>query len=416
MAEDLKRFQYTARNSEGVLVSGNIAADSETNAARRLQSMTLAPLSIRPASSSSGKKGTSSFSLDPRKRKKKVKPKDLAMFSRQFATMTNAGLPLVRSLNALAAQTDHATMKEVLTTVRTDVEGGMSLSASFSKHPTVFPPLLVGMVAAGEVAGSLDTALETIATNYDKEARLRGKIKGALVYPIIVMAMAFLMVTFMMIFVIPTFKNVFAQLGGTLPAPTQVLINISGSWYIWLPTIVVLGFAFSIWWGANKNNPKVRDFVDPLKLKIPIFGKFSKKIVLARFARTFASLLSSGVPIIQTLDIVSATAGNVIISRAINDVRESVRSGRPIWSTMEQHPIFPPLVIQMVSTGEETGALGLLLTKLAEFYEQEVEVASEALSATLEPVLLIFLGVVVGGMVIALYLPMFTVYQYIKTS
>lgn len=416
MAEDLKRFQYTARDKDGALVSGNIAADSETSAAKRLQSMTLAPLSIRATAASTSKRnGAAAFSLDPRNRKKRVKPKDLAVFSRQFATMTNAGLPLVRSLNALAAQTDHSTMKEVLLTVRTDIEGGMSLSAAFSKHPEVFPPLLVGMVAAGEVAGSLDGALETIATSYDKEAKLRGKIRGALVYPIIVMAMAFLMVTFMMIFVIPTFKTVFTQLGGALPAPTQVLINISGSWYYWLPTIVVLAFVWTAWWRRNKNNPKVRDFFDPLKLKIPIFGKFAKKIVLARFARTFASLLTSGVPILQTLDIVSATAGNVIISRAIDDVREAVRSGRPIWSTMEQHPVFPPLVISMISTGEETGALGPLLTKLAEFYEEEVEVASETLSATLEPVLLIFLGVIVGGMVIALYLPMFTVYQYIKT-
>lgn len=416
MAEStVRRFAYTARNNQGQLTSGVIQSDSETGAARRLQAMGLAPISLRVSAGddSRNKAGGGSFSLLGRRRKK-VKPKHLAMFSRQFATMTDAGLPLVRSLNALMEQTDHPELRRVLPIIRGDIEAGTAFSVSMSRHPEVFPPLMVGMVAAGEVSGSLAYAMSQIAANYEKEARLRAKVVSALTYPVIVLVMAFVMVAFMMVFVVPKFTEVFAQLGGELPLPTQILVTLSQ----WAPvSLAVIGagsLVFGVWWRQHKNDVKVREIIDPLKLRVPVLGKFQQKISIARFSRTFASLLSSGVPMIQTLEIVASTAGSIVITNALSEIKNAVRSGRPVHGIMEQFPIFPPLVNQMVATGEETGALPAMLDKVAEYYEEEVETSSETLSATLEPVLLILLAVVVGSMIIALYLPIFSIYQYIK--
>lgn len=417
MAETkVKRFAYTARDAQGKLVSGNVSADSETGAARRLQAMGLAPLSLR--STSGNKAGGFSLSFGRKggesTRRRKVKPKDIAMFSRQFATMTDAGLPLVRSLNALAAQTDHSELRRVLPIVRTDVEAGAAFSVALSKHPDVFPPLMIGMIAAGEVSGSLGEAMGQVADNYDKEAKLRAKVVSALTYPVIVLIMAFVMVAFMMIFIVPKFSDVFAQLGGELPLPTLILVNMSHAAVYVIPLIVIGAFVFSFWWRQHKNDRKVREFVDPLKLKTPVLGKFMAKISMARFARTFSSLLASGVPMIQSLEIVSSTSGSIVVSNALSEIRDAVRAGRQVHSIMDRFPIFPPLLVQMISTGEETGALPTMLTKVAEYYEGEVESASERLSATLEPILLIFLAVVVGGMIICMYLPIFSIYQYIQ--
>jgi type IV pilus assembly protein PilC len=412
--QSIQRYAYTARNAQGELVSGTIAADSETGAARRLQAMGLAALSLRAGA----KQGGSRFSLadlDPRNRRKKVRAKHLAMFSRQFSTMISAGLPLVRAMNALAKQTEHPELQRVLPLVRADIESGSSFSAALAKHPTVFPTLLVGMVGAGEVSGTLGAALDRVADSYDKDAQLRSRVVSAMTYPVIVLAMAALMVTGMMLFVVPRFAKVFADLGAELPLPTQILIGISQAAVFVVPLLVVGGVFFSVWWGKHKNDDKIRDFIDPLKLRIPVIGPFLKKILIARFARTFGSLLASGVPIIQTLDIVSATAGSSVITKAMLEVKEAVRSGKPVNGTMEQHKVFPPLVVQMVSTGEETGALPDMLTRVAGFYEDEVRTTSEQLSAIIEPVLLIFLAVIVGGMVIALYLPIFSIYSALQT-
>lgn len=410
--ESVKRFSYTARNNQGELVSGTISSDSETGAARRLQAMGLAPLSLRKASGSGSAKGFSLSSLNFKNRKKKVKAKHLALFARQFATMIDAGLPLVRTLSALIDQSDNKEFKEVLPLIRADVEAGQPLSVAFSKYPLVFPPLFVGMIAAGEVSGSLSVSLERISDNYDKEARLRSKVVSALTYPVIVLIMAAVMVAFMMIFVVPRFADVFKQLGGELPLMTQILVNMSNAAVFVIPLTVVGLVVFSTWWRNHKNDRKVREYIDPIKLKLPILGKFLKKIYIARFSRTFASLLSSGVPMIQTLEIVSATSGSIVLSNALDEVRNSVRAGRPVASAMEEFPVFPPLVNQMISTGEETGALAPMLEKIADYYEQDVEVASDQLGSTLEPVMLIFLASIVGSMVIALYLPIFSIYQY----
>lgn len=412
--ESVKRYAYTARNPQGDIVSGTITSDSETGAARRLQGMGLAPLAVKRSVGAA----TGLRTKNERKaaktggRRKRVKAKHLSIFARQFATMVDGGLPLVRSLNVLGEQSDHPEMRRVLPMIRADVENGQPFSAALSKFPDVFPPLMVGMVAAGEVSGSLGVSMDRIADQYDKEAKLRAKVVSAMTYPVIVMSMAVVMVAFMMIFVVPKFTDVFKQLGGELPLPTQILLNLSNSAVFVVPILVVSGVVFSMWWRKHKNDKQVREFIDPIKLRLPVIGKFVHKVSIARFSRTFASLLQSGVPMIQTLDIVSSTSGSAVISKALTDVRNAVRSGKQVHSTMEQHEVFPPLLNQMISTGEETGALPDMLNKAAGFYEDEVEAASETLSATLEPVMLIFLAVVVGGMIVALYLPIFSVYEY----
>lgn len=412
--ESVKRYAYTARNPQGDIVSGTITSDSETGAARRLQGMGLAPLAVKRSVGAA----TGLRTKNERKaaktggRRKRVKAKHLAIFARQFATMVDGGLPLVRSLNVLGEQSDHPEMRRVLPMIRADVENGQPFSAALSKFPDVFPPLMVGMVAAGEVSGSLGVSMDRIADQYDKEAKLRAKVVSAMTYPVIVMSMAVVMVAFMMIFVVPKFTDVFKQLGGELPLPTQILLNMSNSAVFVVPALAIGGIVFSMWWRKHKNDKQVREFIDPIKLRLPVIGKFVHKVSIARFSRTFASLLQSGVPMIQTLDIVSSTSGSAVISKALTDVRNAVRSGKQVHSTMEQHEVFPPLLNQMISTGEETGALPDMLNKAAGFYEDEVEAASETLSATLEPVMLIFLAVVVGGMIVALYLPIFSVYEY----
>lgn len=408
--EQIRRFTYTARNAQGAMVSGAITADSETGASRRLQAMGLAPLSVRKADGSG--RGTGLNRQIGRGRR--VKPKHLAVFGRQFATMTMAGLPLVRAINALAEQADHPELRRVLPLVRNDVEGGTAFSVALSRHPRIFPPLLIGMVASGEVSGSLGLAMEQVAANYEKEARLRAKIFSAMLYPTAVLAMAFVMVTAMLLFVVPRFASIFAQLGGRLPLPTRILVVASHLAGIAIPILIVGGIVFTVWWRRHAQDRAVRLVVDPLKLRIPIFGVFFQKIAIARFARTFSTLLSSGVPMLQALDIVSATSGSLVISDALGEVRTAVRAGRPVASTLGNFPVFPPLVVQMVSTGEETGALANMLSRVAEFYEEEVDTASEGLTALIEPILIVMLALVVGSMVVSLYLPIFKVFDLIK--
>lgn len=403
-----KRFTYTARNSKGEMTRGEISSESETAAAKRLQSMGLAPLSITSQSAAS--------SLGQVKigRGKRVKAKHLALFSRQFSTMIAAGLPLVRAVQALADQTDHPKLREVLPDVQDYLEQGNSFSSALARHPYVFPPLMVGMVASGEVSGSLGSSMETVADTYAKEAALRAKTISAMLYPGIVLGLAVVMVTAMLVFVVPRFATIFSDLGGELPLPTRILVAVSNQMVWIVPLLLVLGFGFSVWWRRHKNDRRVREFIDPLKFRVPILGKFFQKIALARFARTYSSLLAAGVPMVQTLDIVASTSGSIIVGDAVASIRKEVTAGKPIASQMAEHEIFPPLVVQMVTTGEETGALPEMLTKVADYYEEEVETAADALSSILEPIMIIFLAGVVGLMVLALYLPIFSVFDLIE--
>lgn len=402
------RWFYTARNASGEIVQGSVRADSELDAARRLQKNGYAPITI----SNKQKLSQQAINLNI-ERRKRIKSKDLALFCRQFGTMIDAGMPMIRALKSVADQTDHSQLKKVLPQVSSDLETGVSLAAAFGRHKKDFPDLMIAMIASGEIAGTMPETLDELALAYEKEAKMKSKIISALTYPVIVLGLAFVMVTGMLLFVVPTFSTIFEQLGAELPVPTQILIAVADIAKIAIPLLIVAIIFGVFWWRRNKLQPNVRKITDILKTKAPILGPFFKKVAIARFSRSMASLTDTGVPIMQTLEIVGRTSGSMLIEEALIDVKEGVRTGQPISSTLANYDIFPPILIQMVSTGEETGALPPMLQKVAEYYEREVDSGSEALGSLIEPILLVFLAVIVGGMVLALYLPIFSIFETI---
>ena len=401
-------YQYSVRDRAGKLVQGQIDADSPTAVATKLKSMGYAPLSITAFNPGMKRELTlPSFGS-------KVKTKDLAIMSRQFATMINAGLSLLRALVILSEQTENKELAKILVQVSADVEEGQSLSASLAKHPRVFPPLMVNMCRAGEVGGFLDSVLLQIAENYEAEVKLKGKIKSAMTYPVVVFVMAILAVVGMLLFIVPVFSKMFTSLGGELPAPTKVLIFMSTVLKFGTPFLIVFGIAGVIIWNKVKHTPEVRGFIDPLKLKIPVFGDLFAKIALSRFARNLGTMMSSGVPILQALDIVAETTGNSVVGKAVLDVQESVRQGESMTAPLTRHEVFPPMLVQMMAVGEDTGALDAMLHKISEFYDQEVEATTESLTALIEPLMIGFLGGIVGAMIIALYMPICKIFDLIK--
>ena len=402
-------FEYKVRDRSGKLVTGKLEADTQAAVATKLKSMGFAPLSITEANA-----GMSKEISIPGFSKKKVKLKDLAIFSRQFATMINSGLSLLRALSILVDQTESKELGRVLGEVRNDVETGNSLSASMAKHPLVFPPLMVNMTRAGEVGGFLDKVLLQIAENYEAEVKLQGKIKAAMTYPVVVFIIAIFAVIGMLLFIVPVFVGLFAGFDAELPLPTKILVMLSGLMKIAAPLGVVAFIAFMITWPKVKLRPEVRNVLDPLKLKLPVFGSLFQRIALARFARNLGTMLKSGVPILQSLDIVSATTGNVVLERAVRDVQVSVRTGEALAAPLANHPVFPPMVVQMMAVGEETGALDNMLHKIAEFYDQEVEATTEALTALIEPLMIVVIGAIIGAMIVALYMPIFSLMNVIK--
>ena len=283
-----------------------------------------------------------------------------------------------------------------------------------AKHPDAFPPLMINMCRAGEVGGFLDSVLLQIAENYEAEVKLRSKVKAAMTYPVVVFVMAILMVIGMLLFVVPVFAKMFKDLGGKLPAPTQFLVFLSGAMKYLVPIGIIGGIAFVIIWGKIKNQENVRQVVDPIKLKVPVFGNLFKKIAVARFARNLGTMISSGVPILQSLDIVAGTTGSMVLANAVRDVQDSVRQGESLTKPLERHPVFPPMVVQMMTVGEDTGALDAMLAKIAQFYDQEVEATTESLTALIEPLMIGFLGAIVGSMIIALYMPIFSIFKLIN--
>ena len=403
-------FSYTGRDTTGKNVKGQLDALSEAQVASRLNALGIAPISIAPIVPGTGLGRSLTLSAFSRG----VRLKDLAILSRQFATMIGAGLSLLRALSILTEQTESKPLAAVLALVRDDVEAGQSISESLAKHPLTFPPIMVNMVRAGETGGFLDGALNSIAENFEKEVKLRGTIKSAMTYPVIVLAMSFAAVLIMLIFIVPIFQDMFTGLGGALPLPTQLLVTLSESMIYLVPIGVVLGVAFALWWRRNKHTEAVRRRLDPLRLKLPVFGLLQKKIAVARFSRNFANMLGAGVPILQALKIVGETSGNWAIENALTEVGEAVRRGKSLSEPLLQHPVFPAMVVQMIAVGEDAGTLELMLDKIADFYDQEVQSATEQLTAMIEPLLIAFLGVVIGGMVIALYLPIFSIASMIK--
>jgi type IV pilus assembly protein PilC len=402
-------FQYSVRDKAGRLVNGTLEADSQTAVAQRLKAMGYAPVSITASNAGLKKE----ISIPGLSRKKKVKLKDLAVFSRQFATMINSGLSLLRALNILAEQTESVELQRVIGEVRNEVESGTSLSAAMSKHPRVFPPLMVNMTKAGEIGGFLDSVLLQIAENYEAEVKLRGKIKSAMTYPIVVACISGIALIVMLTFVVPTFAKMFKSLGSKLPAPTQLLVNLSHAMKFLLPAGIILTIVFLIVWKRIKHEERVRKVVDPLKLKVPVFGMLFRKVALARFARNLGTMIRSGVPILQALDIVADTTGNYTLTAAVHDVQDSVRQGESLSRPLENHPVFPPMVVQMMAVGEDTGALDTMLHKISDFYDQEVEATTEALTALIEPIMIAVLGGLVGSMIVCLYLPIFDIYNHI---
>jgi type IV pilus assembly protein PilC len=401
-------FQYQVRDKTGKIVSGTIEAESQAAVAQKLTSMGYATVSISQAGS--GMK----TELKIPGFGGKVKLKDLAVMSRQFATMINSGLSLLRALNILAEQTPNKKLAEVLAAVRNDVETGNPLSGAMAQHPDIFPPLMVNMIRAGEVGGFLDGVLLQIAANYEAEVKLKGKIKSAMTYPVVVFVMAILAAIGMLIFIVPTFAKMFEGLGAELPVPTQILVNLSNFMKAAAPVLVLAFIGLVFTWRKVKRTERVRNIVDPLKLKLPVFGTLFQKIALSRFTRNFGTMLHAGVPILQALDIVADTSGNVVVARAVRDVQESVRSGESLTGPLSQHAVFPPMVVQMMAVGEDTGALDDMLHKISEFYDQDVEATTESLTSLIEPLMIAFLGGMVGSMIIALYMPIFKVFDLIQ--
>jgi type IV pilus assembly protein PilC len=346
--------------------------------------------------------------------KGRVKLKDLAVMARQFATMINSGLSLLRALSILSEQTSNSTLAKALADVRASVEAGQQLSSSMARHPSVFPRLMINMIRAGEVGGFLDSVLLQIAENYESEVRLRSKIKSAMTYPVVVFVIAILAVVGMLLFIVPIFAKMFADLGGTLPAPTRVLVFLSDALRLLAPAGVILGIVGVIVWRRIKEREQVRRVLDPIKLKVPIFGPLFQKVAISRFSRNLGTMIRSGVPILQSLEIVGETSGNVVLRDAAKAVEENVRRGESLTAPLREHPVFPPMVVQMLSVGEDTGAMDTMLHKIAEFYDQEVEATAEALTSLIEPLMIAVLGGLVGAMIIALYMPIFSVFDLIK--
>lgn len=401
-------FAYRVRTGEGRVIEGKMEADGASAVASRLRSQGLVPLQI-------SKETKVSLKMEINLRDKKVKLKDLAIFSRQFATMINSGLSLLRSLNILSEQTENPTLAKTIAELRDDIERGSGLSPAMSKHPKVFNKLFVSMVKAGETGGQLDTVLLNIADTFEADYKLRQKVKSAMTYPVIVTGISALLVTIMLIFVVPTFAAMFEDLGGELPLPTKVLVFMSSQAKILVPLGIVLGIiGFTVYKKARAASAEARLRTDKVKLKLPVFGGLFQKIALSRFSRTLSLLLRAGVPVLQALDIVADATGNEVLGRAALDVKDSVRSGESMSAPLEDHGVFPPMVVQMISVGEDTGALDAMLDKIADFYDQEVESTTESLTALIEPLMIAVLGGVVGAMVIALYMPMFKIYDLIE--
>jgi type II secretory pathway component PulF len=403
-------YAYTARNAAGKVVKGRVDATTENGALSKLRALNISPITVRETAQGTGLQ----MEIKLPGFGAKVKLKDLAVMARQMATMIGAGLSLIRTLNILSEQTENKELARVLVSIRNDVETGSALSEAMQKHPTIFPQLMIQLVRAGETGGFLDTSLNGAANNLEADVKLRDTIKSALTYPVIVLIMAVVSVIGMLLFIVPIFQKMFADLGGELPLPTQILVWMSQA-MIWAGPVLVVGYiAFSVWWRANKHTDRVRSIVDPIKLKLPVFGLLFTKVAVARFARNFATMMGAGVPILQSLSIVGETSGSYVIEQALKKVQDAVRQGQSVSGPLADENVFPSMVVQMIAVGEDSGAMEVMLNKIAEFYESEVETTTQALTSLIEPLMIAFIGVVIGGMIVALYLPVFSIFDQIK--
>lgn len=402
-------FAYKVRDGSGKLVEGQLEADDASLVVGKLRQMGYTPIAVEAKQSNKLNADLKIPGLSGR-----VKLRDVAVFSRQFATMINSGLSMIRALAILADQTENPELKRVAGEVRLDVEKGVSLSAAIAKHPKVFSRLYVAMVRSGEVGGVLDAVLIRLADTIEKQVELRRKVRSAMTYPVVALSICILIAAAMLLFIVPQFKAIYTDLGGQLPLPTRVLISLSNFLKAWFPLVVLamgVGAFFFRRWTKSENGKPVWD---AFKLRVPVFGILTRKTALARFSRTLAALTRSGVGILEALDIVAETAGNEVVSTALRDTQGAVKRGDTLARPLEQHEVFPPMVTQMIAVGEETGALDEMLDKIADFYDSEVTATVDALTSLIEPLMIVVMGTIVGGMIISLYLPMFNIIKLIK--
>jgi type IV pilus assembly protein PilC len=399
-------YSYSAINADGLELSGELHAPDLSGAREQLRIRGLLASRLDELPSAGDQSARNVF--------KKVKPKTLQIFSRQFATMIEAGLNVVQALLILEEQTEDTYFATVVRELRADVEGGLLLSQAMMRHPKIFDRLFVSMVEAGEAAGILDEVLDRVAVHIEKATQIKRRVKGAMLYPLMVLSFASLVLTGLLLFLVPVFVNIFSQLGGDLPKLTQYVVNVSDllkhRFYIVFPGIGGLIFGFRKW----KKTEAGRKQWDRFKLKVPKIGPVVLKVTMARFSRTLSTLVSAGVDIIQALEITGQTAGNWMVENALGDVRAKVHEGVPIAQPLVDNAIFPPMVSQMVKIGEETGELEKMLGKIADFYEDEVDAAISSLTSIVEPLMMILVGMMVGVIVIAMYLPMFRMLSLVK--
>jgi type IV pilus assembly protein PilC len=399
-------FIYSVRDKAGKVVKGRLDGENKDAVQGRLTHMGYIILEL-DQQGVMAQLGDIKFGTG-------VKVKDVSIFARQFATMINAGLSLTKCLSILGTQTESVPLREVISQIAKDVEAGQSLSDSLAKHPKVFPPIFINMVRAGETGGVLDEVLQRVADHFEADLALKGKVKSAMTYPIAMGVLVLIVLAAMMIFVVPTFEKMFKDMGGKLPAVTQLLVD--GSHFVagfgGIVTVVVLfgSIAGFRWWSAGPG----KTVWDATTLRMPIFGSLVRKIALARFCRTFGTLVSAGVPILTALDIVADTSGNNVVAAAVRYARGAIKEGETLAKPLGESKVFPSMVVQMIGVGEETGALDNMLNKVADFYDEEVSTAVDGLTSLIEPLMMATLGVIVGGMVIALYLPMFQVITLVQ--
>jgi len=397
-------FAYRGRSASGA-VAGEIEANDRPGAVAALRAKGVVATAVqeRQAKAAAVKKVGGS-----------VKDKDLAIYTRQFSTMVDAGLPIAQCLSILSEQSDSKTLREVTGRIAREVEGGATLAESFRKYPKVFDDLFTNMLQVGESGGVLDVVLQRLSGYIEKAAKLKSKVKGAMVYPVTIIGVAMLVIIFMMIFVIPTFAKMFEGMGADLPLPTKIVMFISEftQRYIIFMVLAIVGTIYAIKrYYASDQGSKV---IDAFLLKIPVIGMLIRKVAVARFTRTLGTLISSGVPILEGLLITARSAGNRVVEREVMGARTAVTSGRTLSDPLRGSTVFPPMVVHMISVGENTGALDQMLSKIADFYDDEVDTAVNALTALLEPMMIVFLGVVVGGLVVAMYLPIFKLVTLMK--
>ncbi|HKH09692.1 MAG TPA: type II secretion system F family protein [Rubrobacter sp.] len=400
-------FTYKARTRQGEILQDSLEGTDTMAIASELRQRGLLVIDIK-------EKGV--VPKDLLEPFKKVKLADLVVFTRQFSTMINAGLPIVRALYILSEQTDNQKLKEVVVHVRKDVEAGLALSEALEKHPKVFSKLYVEMVRAGEVGGILDEVLLRVATQLEGDQELRRKVKSAMTYPTVVLVLAVLAASFMLVFIVPIFARMFEDLGGTLPLPTRVAMGLSGILTSIFGLLLYAGliggvFGFLRW----KKTENGRRIWGRASLKIPLkVGDVIRKVVLARFARTLGTLSAAGVPILQAIEITAASSGNWVMENALLRSRDAIREGIPIHKPLESEPVFPPMVTRMIAVGDETGDMDGMLGKIAEFYESEVDATVKALTSIIEPIMIVVVGGIVGGIIVAMYLPMFKVFELVQ--